>query len=61
MLDVFNEFIFITINGNLFFNDNDVQFERNEFEKNVIDSINIKDNNYFIIVEKHTIILILIF
>ena len=50
MLDVFNEFTFIMININLFLNDNNVQFEKNEFEKNVIDSINIKNNNYFIAV-----------
>ena len=47
MLDVLNEFIFITINVNLFLDDNDVQFEKNEF---VINLINIKNNNYFIVV-----------
>ena len=50
MLDVFSEFTLIMKNVNLFFNDDDVQFERNEFKKNVIDLINIKDNNYFIVV-----------
>ena len=50
MLDVLNELIFITININLFFDDNDIQFEKNEFEKNVINLINIKDNNYLIVV-----------
>ena len=48
MLDIFNKFTFIAINVNLFFGDNDVQLERDEFKKNVINSINIKDNNYFI-------------
>ena len=38
------------INVNLFFDDNDAQFERNEFEKDVINLINIKDNNNFIII-----------
>ena len=46
MFDVLNEFTFITININLFLDDNDVQFEKNKFKKNVIDSINIKNNNY---------------
>ena len=46
MLDVFNEFTFITINVNFFFDDNDIQFEKNEFERDVIDLINIKNNNY---------------
>ena len=50
MLDVFNEFIFIIINVNLFFNNNDIQFEKNEFKKNVIDLINIKNNNHFIVI-----------
>ena len=50
MLDVLNKFIFITINVNLFFDNNDVQFKKNEFEKDVIDLIDIKDNNYFIII-----------
>ena len=50
MLDIFNEFIFIIININLFLDDNDAQFEKNKFEKNIIDSINIKNNNYFIII-----------
>ena len=50
MLDVFNKFTFITINVNLFFDDNDIQFEKNEFKKNIINSINIKNNNYLIIV-----------
>ena len=50
MLDIFNEFTFIIINVNLFFDDNDAQLEKSEFEKNVINSINIKDNNYFIAV-----------
>ena len=50
MLDVLNEFIFIMINVNLFFNDNDAQFEKNEFKKNIIDLIDIKNNNYFIAV-----------
>ena len=50
MLDVFNEFIFIAINVNLFFNDNDAQFEKNKFEKNIINSINIKNNNYLIVI-----------
>ena len=50
MLDVFNESTLITINVNLFLDDNDVQFEKNEFKKDVIDSINIKNNNYFIVI-----------
>ena len=50
MLDIFNEFTLITINVNLFLDNNDIQFEKNEFEKNVINSINIKNNNYFIII-----------
>ena len=50
MLDIFNEFSLIIINVNLFLDDSDVQFEKNEFEKNVINSINIKDNNYVIVV-----------
>ena len=50
MLDIFNEFIFIAINVNLFFNDNDAQFEKNKFEKNIINSINIKNNNYLIVI-----------
>ena len=50
MLDVFSELTFIAINVNLFFNDNDVQFERSEFKKNIIDLINIKDNNYLIVI-----------
>ena len=50
MLDIFNKFTFIAINVNLFFDNNDAQFEKNEFKKNVIDLINIKDNNYFIAV-----------
>ena len=50
MFDVFNEFIFIVINVNLFLDDNDVQFEKDEFERNVIDLIDIKNNNYFIVV-----------
>ena len=50
MFDVFNELTFITINVNLFFNDNDAQLKRDKFEKNVIDSINIKNDNYFIII-----------
>ena len=47
IFDILNESTFITINVNLFLNDNNAQFEKNEFEKNVIDSINIKNNNYF--------------
>ena len=50
MLDVFNEFTFIIINVNLFFSDNDVQFEKNEFKRNVIDLIDIKNNNYLIVI-----------
>ena len=50
ILDIFNEFTFITINVNLFFDDNDIQFEKNEFEKNVINLIDIKNNNYFIVI-----------
>ena len=50
MFDVLNELSFITININLFFDDNDIQFKKNEFKKNVINSINIKNNNNFIIV-----------
>ena len=49
MLDVLNEFTFIIINVNLFFDDNDAQFEKDEFKKKIINSINIKDNNYFIV------------
>ena len=48
MLNVLNEFTFIIINVNLFFDDNDAQFEKSEFKKNIINSINIKNNNYFI-------------
>ena len=50
MLDVLNEFTFITINVNLFFDNNDIQFEKNRFKKNVIDLIDIKNNNYLIVV-----------
>ena len=50
MFDVFNEFIFITINVNLFFDNNDVQFEKNEFKKNIINLINIENNNYLIVI-----------
>ena len=50
MLDIFNEFIFIIININLFLDDNDAQFEKNEFKKNGIDLINIKNNNYLIVI-----------
>ena len=50
MFDVLSEFSLIAININLFFNDNDAQFEKDEFKKNVINLINIKDNNYFIII-----------
>ena len=50
MLDIFNKPTFITINVNLFFDDNDIQFEKNEFERNVIDLINIKNNNYLIVI-----------
>ena len=50
MLDVFSEFTFITINVNLFLNNNDTQFEKNEFKKNIIDLINIKNNNYLIVI-----------
>ena len=50
MLDILNKFTLITINVNLFLDDNDAQFEKDEFEKNVINSINIKDNNYLIVV-----------
>ena len=45
MFDIFNEFTFITININLFLDDNDIQFEKNEFKRNIIDLINIKNNN----------------
>ena len=50
MFDIFNKFTFIAINLNLFFNNNDVQFEKDEFKKNIIDLINIKNNNYFIVI-----------
>ena len=50
IFDVLNELAFITINVNLFLDDNDVQFEKNKFEKNIIDLIDIKNNNYFIII-----------
>ena len=60
MLDILNEFTLIMINVNLFIDDNDAQFEKNEFEKDIINSINIKNNNYFIIIQKYSIILILI-
>ena len=50
MFDIFNEFAFNIINVNLFFNDNDAQFEKNEFRKNIIDLINIENNNYFIVI-----------
>ena len=50
MLDVFNELAFIAINVNLFFDNNDVQFEKDGFKKNIIDLINIKNNNYLIAV-----------
>ena len=50
MLDVFNELTFIIINVNLFLNNNDIQFERNESKRDVINLINIKNNNYFIII-----------
>ena len=50
MFDFFNEFTLITINVNLFFDDNDVQFEKNEFKRNIIDLINIKNNTYLIVV-----------
>ena len=50
MLDVFNEITFIIINVNLFLNNNDIQFERNESKRDVINLINIKNNNYFIII-----------
>ena len=50
MLDVLSEFTFITININLFFDDNDIQLERNEFKKNIINLINIENNNYFIVI-----------
>ena len=50
MLDILNEFTLITINVNLFFNDNDAQLEKSEFEKNIINLINIENNNYLIVV-----------
>ena len=50
IFNILNESAFITINVNLFFDDNNAQFERNEFKKNIIDSINIKNNNYFIVI-----------
>ena len=50
MFDVFNEFTLIAINVNLFLNNNDVQFEKDKFKKNIIDLINIENNNYFIII-----------
>ena len=50
MLDVFSELALIAINVNLFFDNNDVQLEKSELKKNVIDLINIKNNNYFIII-----------
>ena len=50
MLDVFNEPSFIMINVYLFFDNNDAQFEKDGFKKDVIDLINIKDNNYLIVI-----------
>ena len=50
MFDVFNKPTFIAINVNLFFDDNDIQFERDKFKKDVINLINIKNNNYFIVI-----------
>ena len=50
MFDVFNEFSLIIINVDLFFDDNDAQLEKDKFEKNVINLIDIKNNNYFIAV-----------
>ena len=50
IFNVFNELTFIAINVDLFFNNNDIQFKKNEFEKNIINSINIKNNNYFIVI-----------
>ena len=50
MLDIFNELTFIIINVNLFFNNNDAQLEKDKLEKNVINLINIKNNNYFIVI-----------
>ena len=50
MFDVFNELSLITINVDLFFDDNDIQFEKGEFKKNVINLINIKNNNYLIVI-----------
>ena len=48
MLDVLNELTLITININLFLNNNDAQLEKNKFEKNIINSINLENNNYLI-------------
>ena len=50
MLDILNEFTLITINVNLFFDDNDIQFEKNEFKRDIIDLINIENNNYLIVI-----------
>ena len=60
IFDVFNEFALITININLFLDNNVIQFEKNGFEKDIIDLIDIKNNNYLIAAQKHTIIFILI-
>ena len=50
IFDVFNEFSLIMINFDLFFDDNDAQLEKDKFKKNGINSIDIKNNNYFIAV-----------
>ena len=50
IFDIFNESSLITININLFLNDNNAQFEKNEFKKDIIDLINIKNNNHLIVI-----------
>ena len=50
MLDFLSEPAFIAINVDLFFDNSDVQLEKNGLEKDIIDLINIEDNNYFIVV-----------
>ena len=50
MFNIFNELALIAINVNLFLDDNDAQFEKNEFKKDIVNSIDIENNNYFIAV-----------
>ena len=50
MLDIFNKPTFITINVNLFFDNNDTQLEKNKFKKDIINLINIENNNYLIVI-----------